>query len=54
MHQPWLFDVETVDIYRKFVNLHYDFKEFFLTAGTEAFSHKKSVIQPLIPDTHTI
>jgi len=26
MHQPWLFDVETVDIYRKFVAIHYDFK----------------------------
>lgn len=50
MHWPWLFDVETVDIYRKFVGIHYDLRQFFLTSGTEAFSKKKSVVQPLIPD----
>lgn len=33
-HQPWLFDQETVDIYKKFVKLHYDLREFFLSAGT--------------------
>lgn len=25
-HQPWLFDKETIDIYRKFVNIHYELK----------------------------
>lgn len=53
MHQPWQFDQETVDIYRKFVLLHYDMKEFFLTSGTEAYSKGKSVLQPLIHDGKT-
>lgn len=34
--------------------LHYDLKEFFLTAGTEAYSKKKSVVQPLIKDKKVV
>ena len=49
-HQPWLFDEETVDIYRKFTLLHYQLREFFLTAGTEAYAKGKSVLQPITKD----
>ena len=50
IHQPWFFDEEAVDIYKKFVLLHYDLKDFFLSAGTEAYKKGKSVVQPLVPD----
>lgn len=46
-HQPWTFDNQTVDIYRKFVDLHYELKPTFLSAATRAYQHGKSVIQPL-------
>lgn len=48
VHTPWSFDQETVDIYRQLVLTHYDLKELFLTAGTEAYKLKKSVLEPLI------
>lgn len=35
-HEPWKFDNETVDIYRKFVNIHYELIYYFYTAGAEA------------------
>ena len=35
-HAPWLFDEETVNIYRKFVNIHYELLPFFLSIGSEA------------------
>jgi alpha-glucosidase len=47
LHEPWAFDKQTVEIYRKFVLLHHDLKSFFLTAGTEAYAKGKSVIEPL-------
>lgn len=34
--------------------LHYDLKPFFLTAGTEAYSKGKSVLQPVIKDKSII
>ena len=46
-HQPWLFDNETVDIYRYYVDLHYKLKPTFLTCAAEKYPHKKSVITPL-------
>lgn len=45
-HCPWLFDNETVDLYRKAVLIHQEMKPFFLTAGTEAYSKKVSVMKP--------
>lgn len=33
-HQPWLFDSQTVDIYRKFVDLHYQLKPTFLSCAS--------------------
>lgn len=32
-HQPWVFDNETVDIYRYYVDLHYKLKPTFLTCA---------------------
>ena len=46
-HFPWLFDEETVDIYRSFATLHTDMMPFFLTAGTEAYAKGASVMKPL-------
>jgi alpha-glucosidase (family GH31 glycosyl hydrolase) len=43
-----------VDIYRKFVLLHHDLKEFFLTAGSYAYSKGKSVMQPITKDKKVI
>lgn len=37
-HCPWLYDDETVDIYRKFVDLHNALLPYFLTAGREALA----------------
>jgi alpha-glucosidase (family GH31 glycosyl hydrolase) len=34
LHEPWAFDKEVTDIYRKFVLIHHDLKSFFLTSGT--------------------
>lgn len=48
-HLPWQFDQQTVEIYRRFVNIHYELVPFFLTAGTEAYQKGESVIQPLHP-----
>lgn len=36
-HTPWSWDDETVDIYRLFVNIHYELIPFFYTAGGEAY-----------------
>lgn len=44
LHEPWAFDQETVEIYRKFVLIHYDLKSFYLTAGNEAYKKSKPVI----------
>lgn len=46
-HQPWLFDYQTVDIYRKFVDLHYQLKPTFLSCASEKYPLKKSAITPL-------
>lgn len=46
-HFPWLFDEETVDIYRKFATLHTDLTPYFLTSATEAYPKGVSVMKPL-------
>jgi len=33
-HLPWLFDDETVAIYRKFAKIHHELVPFFHTAGS--------------------
>ena len=53
-HAPWLFDQQTVEIYRRFTTIHYELKEFFLTAGTEAYKKGKSVLQPITVDKKVI
>ena len=32
-HRPWMFDDETLQIYRNFVNIHMALKPYFLTVG---------------------
>ena len=32
-HHPWDFDQQTIELYREAVMLHYQLKEFFLTAA---------------------
>ena len=46
-HQPWVFDQETVNIYKNYVDLHYKLKPTFLTCASEKYPHKKSVITPV-------
>jgi alpha-glucosidase (family GH31 glycosyl hydrolase) len=46
-HFPWVFDEETVNIYRDFAKMHTNMLPFFLTKGTEAYAKKVSVIKPL-------
>jgi len=46
-HVPWAFDKETVEIYRKFVNIHYELLPFFYTAGSECYDRGISVMKPL-------
>lgn len=54
VHTPWSFDNETVEIYRYYVLLHYDLSELFLTAGTEAYQEKVSVLTPVEEQTNII
>jgi alpha-glucosidase len=32
-HRPWMFDDETLQIYRNFVKIHMSLKPYFLTVG---------------------
>ncbi len=43
-HRPWMFDVETTDIYRTFVKLHLALGPYFNREGLEAWSHNKSLV----------
>ena len=36
-HRPWIFDEETADIYRDFVNLHYALIPYLMREGARAF-----------------
>jgi alpha-glucosidase (family GH31 glycosyl hydrolase) len=46
-HSPWLYDEETTDIYRKFVNEHYRLGSYLHTTGTYAALNGKSSLTPL-------
>lgn len=46
-HGPWEFDNQTVEIYRTFVNLHYEIKPYLLNAGTTAYYANVSIMKPL-------
>eukprot|EP01105_Mastigella_eilhardi_P021888 TRINITY_DN533_c0_g1_i1.p1 TRINITY_DN533_c0_g1~~TRINITY_DN533_c0_g1_i1.p1 ORF type:complete len:417 (+),score=66.11 TRINITY_DN533_c0_g1_i1:679-1929(+) len=55
-HRPWLYDQETTDIYRDFVNAHYELVPYLLSAGTTAYTANVSVMIPnkdpsLLPDS---
>jgi len=43
-HRPWLFDQETTDIYREFVELHYDLLPYLMEHGAEAFEDERSLM----------
>jgi len=38
---------ETLDIYRTFVNIHYELGPYFLNAGTTAYETGVSVMYPM-------
>jgi len=50
-HFPWVFDngtgTETTDIYRNFVNIHYELKPYFLSSAATAYETGVSVIFPM-------
>ena len=46
-HFPWLFDNQTVEIYRQYVVIHHELFHILYSAGTEAYAQGKPVIQPL-------
>lgn len=50
-HRPWMYDDETVAIYRKFVNEHYRLSAYLLTTGANAVDSKVSSVLPV--DEHT-
>lgn len=43
-HRPWMFDVQTTDIYRTFVKLHYQLIPYLMSEGAKAFAAKKSLV----------
>lgn len=48
-HRPWMYDDETVDIYRKYVLEHYKLVPYMLTTGNQATERGISSITPLSP-----
>jgi len=42
-HRPWMFDEETTDIYRTFVNIHYDLIPYMMKYGGIAFAEGESL-----------
>lgn len=48
-HRPWMYDDETVDIYRKFVLEHYRLIPYWMNAGMASMESngKKSALKPL-------
>lgn len=43
-HRPWMFDEETVAIYRRFVALHHALIPYLMEQGAVAFSEKRSLM----------
>jgi len=48
-HFPWLFEPanQTVAIYKSFVDIHYQLKPYFLSAGSTAYTSGVSVMTPM-------
>lgn len=44
-HRPWMFDQETVDIYRKFVFLHDDLLHYFMKYSEKYFAEGRSLME---------
>ncbi len=53
-HRPWMFDDETLQIYRNFVNLHMSLKPYFLTVGSNALASNYSAITPMSKYTFVV
>ena len=49
-HRPWMYDQETVNIYRKYVKEHHKLALYLLSIGSFAMDAKKSVIIPVDND----
>jgi len=52
-HRPWMYDNQTLDIYRHYVYLHYELRPYLLDAGNTAYEHNMnySVMIPLAKKT---
>ncbi len=46
-HRPWAFDEETLEIYRRFVELHEALLPYFMSAGGAAWAAGKPVVKPM-------
>eukprot|EP00004_Rigifila_ramosa_P005423 TRINITY_DN1593_c1_g1_i2.p1 TRINITY_DN1593_c1_g1~~TRINITY_DN1593_c1_g1_i2.p1 ORF type:complete len:579 (-),score=136.73 TRINITY_DN1593_c1_g1_i2:202-1902(-) len=46
-HRPWMFDEETVDIYRRYVDVHYALGSYFLTNGANGYEDRISILRPV-------
>ena len=49
-HRPWMYDEETLQIYRSFVQIHYEIGPYLLSAGTQAYETHSSVMFPMAKD----
>ncbi|CAF1248222.1 unnamed protein product, partial [Didymodactylos carnosus] len=52
-HRPWIFDNETVEIYRSWVNLHYSIVPYLYTFGTKAAMSGKGTLMMPCDDIET-
>ncbi len=46
-HRPWIFDQETLDIYRDYVLLHHSLVPYLMTEGARAWEKGDGVVEPL-------
>ena len=44
-HRPWMFDQQTEDIYREFVNIHHALIPYFMIQSDSLFNAEKSLMQ---------
>lgn len=44
-HRPWMFDAETLEIYRQFTNLHYALLPYLMKEGATAYSEGRSLMR---------
>ncbi len=47
-HRPWIFDQETLDIYRDYVLLHQALIPYLMTEGARAWERGDGVVEPLV------